>query len=70
MEKKVFIALLLMSGLIYQSEAQLIGEVYDVFQTHCVRCHSNGDKAGGLDLEGSSPTKSGRILQVYAKPGV
>ena len=39
--------------------------VYDIFQQHCVSCHSNNNPAGGLDLEGSGPTDPLKMVDVY-----
>ena len=32
-------------------------KIYTIFQTKCVQCHSNAQKQGGLDLEGSGTDK-------------
>jgi Secretion system C-terminal sorting domain len=32
-------------------------KIYTIFQTKCVQCHSNAQKQGGLDLEGSGADK-------------
>ena len=33
-------------------------KIYTIFQTKCVQCHSNAQKQGGLDLEGSGTDKA------------
>jgi hypothetical protein len=37
-------------------------KVYSIFQSKCISCHSNAQKAGGLDLEGSGSDKSGVVF--------
>jgi Secretion system C-terminal sorting domain len=36
-------------------------KVYSIFQSKCVLCHGNSQKAGGLDLEGNGADKSGIV---------
>jgi hypothetical protein len=36
-------------------------KVYSIFQSKCVNCHGNSQKAGGLDLEGNGADKSGIV---------
>ena len=37
-------------------------KVYSIFQSKCISCHSNVQKAGGLDLEGNGADKSGIVF--------
>ena len=40
-------------------------QVYEIFQTKCVSCHSNENPRAGLDLEGSGTTTIAKALSVY-----
>lgn len=45
-----------------QTSTNAFNKVYSIFQSKCITCHSNAQKAGQLDLEGSGTDKSGIVF--------
>jgi Secretion system C-terminal sorting domain len=45
-----------------QTSTVAFTKVYSIFQSKCVSCHSNAQKSGQLDLEGSGTDKSGVVF--------
>ena len=56
------LTLLLLPFLLRGQSTVAFTKVYAIFQSKCVNCHSNGQKEGGLDLEGSGTDKSGVVF--------
>ena len=58
--KKLPILLFLLIGsasILRGQTTPIFTKIYTIFQTKCVQCHSNAQKQGGLDLEGSGTDK-------------
>ena len=58
--KKIFLLYFLLFGstaILRGQATPIFPKIYTIFQTKCVQCHSNAQKSGGLDLEGSGTDK-------------
>jgi Secretion system C-terminal sorting domain len=56
--KKIFFTILLSLPLILRGQTVAFTKVYSIMQAKCATCHSNAQKSGGLDLEGSGADKA------------
>lgn len=54
--------LLLLPFLLRGQSTVAFTKVYAIFQSKCINCHNNGQKEGGLDLEGSGTDKAGVVF--------
>ena len=59
---KLYLLLLLIMPFILRGQNTVaFPKVYSIFQAKCISCHSNAQKTGGLDLEGSGTVKSDAV---------
>jgi hypothetical protein len=59
--KKIFFAIILTMPLILRGQTNAFQKVYGILQAKCATCHSNAQKSGGLDLEGSGADKAAAV---------
>jgi hypothetical protein len=62
--KKLLTLLFLLVGsasILRGQATPIFSKIYTIFQTKCVQCHSNAQKSGGLDLEGSGTDKQAAV---------
>jgi hypothetical protein len=59
--KKIFFTILLSLPLILRGQTVAFTKVYSIMQAKCATCHSNAQKSGGLDLEGSGADKAAAV---------
>jgi Secretion system C-terminal sorting domain len=60
--KKNYLTIILLLPLILRGQTVAFTKVYNIMQAKCATCHSNAQKSGGLDLEGSGTDKSGVVF--------
>lgn len=53
----LFFLVLTSASILRGQTTAIFPKIYTIFQTKCVQCHSNAQKSGGLDLEGSGTDK-------------
>jgi Secretion system C-terminal sorting domain len=56
--KKIYLTIILSLPLILRGQTVAFTKVYSIMQAKCATCHSNAQKSGGLDLEGSGTDKA------------
>jgi Secretion system C-terminal sorting domain len=60
--KKFFLLCILTLPLILRSQTIAFQKVYSIMQNKCASCHSNAQKSGGLDLEGTGIDKAAAVF--------